>query len=355
MVDRKMGQARDMVPTTRIDVGSPWFEDLEVGQKFSDAPSVTLTDGHAAVHAAVFGDRLRLPLDTALSRAITGRERALAHPNLVCNVAIGQTTEPSGRVIGNLFYRGLVLQRPVFIGDTLRTTTTIAALRQNRPQPNRPATGMAVFEIHVENQRGEIVAHFWRCPMLPCRDPNAATGHNDSFDEIAGELDIARVHAAVPADWDLGEFRKRFSGRHFSDLETGTTFAIESRDTVTCAPEIARMTLNVAGTHTDAGAGSHGQRLVYGGHTISTASAQIVRALPNLVTMIAWRSCDHTAPVFEGDILRTDVEVAGVDALDSTGGLVDLHVRVHAERGADTPRPGEHVQVLDWRPIAWMA
>ncbi len=339
----------------RIDVGSPWFEDLQRGQVFDEAPAVTLTSGHAAFHEAAYADRQRLPLDAELCRSVTGNDRLLANPSLVCNVAIGQTTVPSGRVIGNLFYRGLVLRRPVHLGDTLRTTTTIAALRQNRPKPGRPATGMAVFEMHVENQRGETVLHFWRCPMLPCRSPEVDTGHADSFDAIERELDMDRVRAAVPADWRLDVFRDRLPGMHFAELPEGVTFVVEARDTVTSAPEIARLTLNVAAAHTDAGASAHGRRLVYGGHTISIAAAQVARALPNLVTFVAWRSCDHTAPVFEGDVLRSEVRIDAKHPLPGGAGLVDLHVRVDAERAPGGPQAGEQVQVLDWRAIGVMA
>jgi len=338
----------------RIVIGSPWFEDLERGQVFDDAPAVTLTAGHAALHEAAYGDRLRLPLDGVLSETVTGRTELVAHPNLVCNVAIGQTTFPSGRVRGNLFYRGLVLQRPVHLGDTLRTTTTVAALRQNRPKPGRPATGMAVFEMHVENQRGETVLHFWRCPMLPCRDPEASTGHDDSFDGIASELDMERVRAAVPKDWRLDAYREQLPGIHFDRVRSGDTYVVEGRDTVTCAPEITRLTLNVAGAHLDAGAAAQGRRLVYGGHTISTAGAQLTRALPNLVTFLAWHSCDHTAPVFEGDVLRSEFEIEGTSALEAGGGLVEVRARVFAER-AEGAEGAEEDQVLDWRAIALMA
>lgn len=339
----------------RVAVASPWFEDLSVGQVFDDAPSVTLGDGLAAFHEAVSGDRLRLPLDAQLTRAVTGRDAPLANPSLVCNVAIGQTTGPSQRVLGNLFYRGLVLQQPVFLGDTLRTTTRIAALRQNRPKPGRPATGMAVFEIHVENQRDETVLHFWRCPMLPCRDPQAETGHADSFDAIPAELDLERVRACVPGDWDLAAFRRACAGAHFADVEPGVTYVIEGRDTVTAAPELARQTLNLAFAHSDAAASVYERRLVYGGHTISLAAAHATRALPNLVTLLAWRSCDHTAPVFEGDVLRTEVAVEAAHPLAGGGGLLDLRALVFAERGAQAPEHGRDVSVLDWRVIALMA
>jgi len=232
---------------------------------------------------------------------VTGSARTLAHPNLICNFAIGQTTSPTQRVKGNLFYRGLVLHQPVFVGDTLRTSTKIVALKQNRAKPGHDATGMAVLEIHVDNQRDETILHFWRCAMIPCRDPNATTGASDSFDAIPAELDMEQVEAAAPVEWRLDDFRLENPGDHFEDLAEGSLYRVEARDSVTSAPELARLTLNVAKAHTDAAYSAYGKRLVYGGYTISVASAQIVRALPNLVTLLAWRSCDHTEPVFEGD------------------------------------------------------
>lgn len=334
----------------RVVCDGPYFEDLEPGRLYSDAPSLTLTSGHAAAHQALVGDRLRIALDAELCAAVTGSERPLAHPNLVCDVAIGQSTEPSQRVLGNLFYRGLVLLAPVFIGDTLSTTTEVVALKQNRSRDDGSATGLAVFRIRTQNQRGEQVLDFWRCPMIPLRDAGAETGHTDRFDSIPDELDPDAVAASVPADWDLGAYRERVPGRHFGDVVPGACFEVAGRDTVTAAPELARLTLNVAKAHTDAGATPHGRRLVYGGHTISVAAAQALRALPNLVTILAWRGCDHLAPVFEGDVLATELSVEGVRELDAAGGLVDLRARVSAERAG-----GEVEEALDWSFTALMA
>ena len=110
--------------------GPPYFEDLHVGAVFTDAPALTLTEGHAALHQAICGDRLRLALDRPLGEAVLGAGAPLAHPALVWDVAIGQSTVATGRVIANLFYRGLLLRRPVRLGDTLRTTTEVVAQRE---------------------------------------------------------------------------------------------------------------------------------------------------------------------------------------------------------------------------------
>ena len=121
-----------------MNVGGPWFEDLAVGQEYTDAPALTVTSGHAALHQALVGDRLRLALDAPLAREICSRDVPLAHPNLVCDVAIGQSTGPSQRVRGNLFYRGLVLRRQVFV-DRHEVVRLPSRLREPHPESEAPA------------------------------------------------------------------------------------------------------------------------------------------------------------------------------------------------------------------------
>jgi acyl dehydratase len=336
--------------TSRVDsarvVGGPWFEDFEPGQVFDDAPGLTVTAGHTALHQALVGDRLRLALDAALCREVTGRDRLLAHPNLVCDVAIGQSTEPSQRVRGNLFYRGLVLARPVFVGETLRTRTEIVGLKQNRRRPDAPATGLVAMRVQTSDARGNPVLAFWRCPMIPLRDPEADTGYADDFADIPTALEERRLEAAVPAHWRLDPLRDAAPGPYHEDLVPGQRFVVEAGETVTGAPELARLTLNVATAHTDATRSTHGRRLVYGGHTISVAAAHATRAIPAIATLVAWRSCEHLAPVFEGDVLRTELCVENV----LSTGLVDLRARV------SRARPNRELEpVLDWSFVAVVA
>jgi acyl dehydratase len=120
---------------------------------------------------------------------------------------------------------------------------------------------------------------------------------------------------------------------------------------VDSAPLLARLTLNVAMAHLDAGSAAHGRRLVYGGHTIALAAAQATRAIPGLVTILGWHSADHPAPVFEGDTLRSRIELEDRDPLPDGGELVHLRSRVTAAR-ADGAGDQE---VLDWRFVGVLA
>ena len=337
-----------------ISVGGPWFEDFEVGDRFDDVPAVTVTEAHTVFYQGLFGDRSRLPLDSELSSKVTGRT-GLVNNLLVGNIAIGLSTVPSQRVLGNLFYRGLAFLRPVFVGDTLTATTEVLALRQNRIREGRAASGMVALAIKVTNQRHETVMSFTRCPMIPCRDPAADTSRADSFESIAERLATDLLEEAVP-NWDLKAYRGTVGGPHFEELKEGTIYSAEARDTVTSAPELVRLTLNLAMTHTDVQRSAYAQRLVYGGHTISMAGAQMMRVFPALVSILGWQYCDHTAPVFEGDMLSSHVAVRGLTPLGAgRGGIARLHVTVNAERGAGTPDPGSTVGVLDWELAAHFA
>jgi acyl dehydratase len=315
-------------------VGGPFFEDFSLGQVFTDAPGLTLTAGHAALHQAIVGDRLRLALDAPLAAEVTGADALLAHPALLCDVAIGQSTGASHRVRANLFYRGLVIRRPVFLGDTLRTTTEVVGLKQNKRREGAPATGLVALRIQTATASGETVLDFWRCPMIPLRDPDAVTGHADDF-------------AGIP----LQPLRSAAPPPYAADLAPGDELVVEGGETVSAAPELARLTLNLAMAHTDPSSTADGRALVYGGHTISVAAAAATRAFPALATIVAWESCDHVGPVYEGDVLRTRLTVQGVDPLEE-GALVTLRAVVEALR---SPAYDADERVLDWRFIALMA
>jgi len=331
-------------------IAGPWFEDFNVGDCFADAPSVTVTDAYAAIHQSLFGDRMRLPIDHELSSRVLPSAKPLVNPSLVANIAIGQSTFASQRVMGNLFYRGLIFKSPVFIGDTLKTTTRVVALRQNRIREGRANSGMVALEIQVRNQNDEEVMLFWRCPMIPCRDPEADTGRADSFDSIPEGIDTsALVQSQV--SWNLDIFRK-IPGLHFDELSSGVQYEVEARDTVTSAPELVRLTLNMAMTHTDVSRSVYDRRLVYGGHTISMAAAQLSRAVPNILTICAWRKCDHLGPVYEQDILRSVVTIGDKHPLESGGGLVDIGIEVYAQGSPDSD---EENCVLNWSLVGRFA
>ena len=327
-------------------VGGPYFDDLEVGLVFDEAPALTLTTGMAAAHRAILGDRFRIALDEELSDAVTGRDVPVASPGLVWDVAIGQSTLATHHVKANLFYRGLRFHRFAHLGDTIRTRTEVVGLRMNSAKPGRTPTGMAALRMTSADQDGELLLDFYRCAMLPLSPSADAEGAivGDDLSSV-GAGDVAPWRG--PDGWDLDAYRSRLrGGGGDATMLVGESF-VTSGDVVSSAPELARLTLNIAAVHHDDRIA--GSRLVYGGHTIGLALAQATRALPDMVTVLGWESCDHIGPVHEGDTLSSEITVTALTPL-SRGHALGLRSLVSAERNGEPPR-----QVLDWRFTALIA
>ncbi|ORV64100.1 MaoC family dehydratase [Mycobacterium gastri] len=320
--------------------GGPFFDDLSIGQTFDWASAMTLSSGLAAAHQAIVGDRLRLALDAELCAAVTGEAGPLAHPGLVCNVAIGQSTLVTQRVKANLFYRGLTFHRFPVIGDTVYTRTEVVGLRANTAKPGRAPTGLAALRMTTVDQADRLVLDFYRCAMLPA-GPNWRPDGTPDDDLSTIGAGVTGPAADPTSGWDAEVFRRRVPGPHFDAGIAGSVLH-STADLVSSAPELARLTMNIAATHHDSRVG--GQRLVYGGHTIGLAFAQACRLLPNLVTVLGWEHCDHTGPVREGDTLYSELHVESAQPAGN-GGVLGLRSLVYAVSDAAEPNR----QVLDWR------
>lgn len=329
-----------MITTTASAVRGPFFDELSIGAVFDEAPPVNLTPGLAAVHHAIVGNRMRLALDDELCAAVTGSHGQVS-PALVWDLSIGQSTAVTQKVRANLFYRNLRFQHYPRIGDTLRTVTTVDALRANSDRPGRKRTGMAALHVVTTDQGRRTVLDYWRCAMLPVSAGYEGSLPQDDLGRIGVQEALPENESPVDS-WDLAAFRSRVPGMHFSDVAVGQRWEIEGADVVSSAPELARLSGNVAAVHHDARQAG-GRRLVYGGHTVGIALHQVTRAMPTIVNVLSWESCDHLAPVYEGDALVSTIDVTETRGLDTGGGVADLRVTTTASReDGDVP-------VLDWR------
>jgi acyl dehydratase len=317
-----------------INAEGPYFDELNVGDVFASAPSMTLSAGRAAVHQSIIGSRLRLSLDEELSRRVAGA--ALADPSFVWDVAIGQSTLATRRVVANLFYRGFSFRRLPALGDTLHTRTEVVGLKQNSSKPS----GLAALRVTTCDQEDRLVLDFWRCAMLPLSSPDVETGHTDDLTSVGETADPALLGAIVDG-WNTRLLPEPVPGT----VGAGCRWSLRAGDVVSSAPELARMTLNLAHVHHDAVSLPAG-RLVYGGHTIGLALAQVTRTLPDLVTVAAWHSCDHTGPVREGDTLVCDISIEDERTVTTDLRALTLSVQMYARRDAGSG------QVLDWRLVA---
>ena len=80
---------------------------------------------------------------------------------LMVGLSVGDTT--LGTLVANLGYDKLVMPKPVFIGDTLRATSEVTALKESK---SRPTAGIVTFEHELINQRDEVVVRCLRSALL---------------------------------------------------------------------------------------------------------------------------------------------------------------------------------------------
>jgi len=83
---------------------------------------------------------------------------------LMVGLSVGDTT--LGTLVANLGYDKLTMPGPVFLGDTLRATSEVIALKESK---SRPDAGIVTFLHEAINQRGEVVCRCERAALLKKR------------------------------------------------------------------------------------------------------------------------------------------------------------------------------------------
>lgn len=328
-----------------VPADGPFYDDLEPGMDLEPQPPVTIDVGLAAWYQSIVGEVLPLCLDHRLSARVTGAPQPLASPGLMVNLAVGQSTVATRRAIANLFYRNMRILRPVHVGETLHTRVRVEAMADAKPRDDRPNRGKVLLGIQTTAD-DELVLDCQRCALLPMRGADLP-GHAQDTGRAPDSIDIVEYADLVPASWDASHLPPARQWELNKPLDDIT------RDVVDLATGLARLTHNRAVVHRDAAASAYGQRLVYGGHVQALAQASLTRLDPTIGTVLAWHTCNHLAPAFEGDLLS--FTHALIAEHETTSGLV---VRAFetvgtAHRDASTAPTGvpDTAEVLRWVPV----
>ncbi len=323
----------------------PFYDDLEPGMTLDPQPPVTIDVGLAAWYQSIVGEVFPLCLDHRLSADVTGQPSPLASPGLVVNLAVGQSTVATRRAIANLFYRNMRIARPVHVGETLHTTVRIEAMADAKPRDDRPNRGKVLLGIQTTAD-DDVVLDCQRCALLPIRGSDLP-GHAQDTGRAPDDIDIADYADLVPERWNteaLPLARSWPSGDARSDI---------TRDVVDQATGLARLTHNRAIVHRDASASAYGQRLVYGGHVQALAQASLSRLDPAMGTIVAWHTCNHLAPAFEGDLLSFSHRLIAEHVTDNGVAVRAFETIGVANRTvADGSNLPAEAEVLRWVPVA---
>jgi acyl dehydratase len=129
-----------------------YFEDYEIGStRITFGRTITETD--FVVHAGHTGDFFPHHMDAEFMKTTPFGQR-IAHGTLVFSIGIGLTASVVNPVAFSYGYDRLRFVKPVFIGDTIRTRTTIISKEDD---PKRSGAGRVFERCEVINHRDEVV------------------------------------------------------------------------------------------------------------------------------------------------------------------------------------------------------
>lgn len=129
-----------------------YFEEYSVGDTRSTFGR-TITEADIVIHAGHSGDFFPHHMDEEFCKAQPFGSR-IAHGTMTFAIGVGLTAtviNPHAMTYG---YERLRFPRPVYAGDTIRTTVTISAKTDD---PKRPDYGKVVETTETNNQKGETV------------------------------------------------------------------------------------------------------------------------------------------------------------------------------------------------------
>ena len=141
-----------------------YFEEWQVGDRVEHSISRTVTETDNLLISTLTHNPQPLHLDhEAAAASEFGKPlvNSVFTFGLMIGVSVADTT--LGTLIANLGYDRLTFPKPVFAGDTLRSTSECIALRESK---SRPDAGIVTWAHKCFNQRGELVCECTRSALL---------------------------------------------------------------------------------------------------------------------------------------------------------------------------------------------
>lgn len=297
-----------MSNTAKINSGR-YFEDFVLNEVIQHATPRTITDGDCALYIALTGARNPLHCSVPFAQSLEYKTTPV-DDLLAFHIAFGKTVpDISVNAIANLGYADVRFTQPVFVGDTLTTSSEVIGLKQNSNgksgvvwvrstsvnQNNLPVIGWVRW-VMVHKKDASSVAPATVVPDLPVF-VSAKQLKLPSYLETHDEISNVTGGQFFWEDYQVGERLNHPAGMTINDSDH------------TLATKLYQ---NNARLHFDAHLMQNtaiGKRLVYGGVVISACRALSYEGLENALSILAINGGTHVNPTFAGDTIYTMTEV----------------------------------------------
>ncbi len=141
-----------------------YFDQFSIGQRFVHEIRRTVTDMDNMLFSSLTYNPAAIHIDHEYAKS-TEFGRPLMNSIFTLGLVIGLSVQDTtlGTTVANLGMSKTIFPKPVFAGDTLRSTTTVIDLR---PSKSRAGQGIVTFEHDGLNQRDEIVCRTLRAALM---------------------------------------------------------------------------------------------------------------------------------------------------------------------------------------------
>ena len=306
-----------------------FFEDYAVGDVIRHAVPRTLSGGERALYHALYPARHALYSSDQFAQSC-GLRGSPIDDMIVFHTVFGKTVpDISLNAVANLGYAEARFLKPVWAGDTLRSTSEVIGVKQN----SNGKTGVVWVRTRGLNQHDDVVLEYVRWVMVRKNNLDAPAPQA-VIPELSDVVPASELN--VPTGLDLNAYDTELAGEahRLGDYAVGEIIDHVDGVTVEEAEHMlaTRLWQNTAKVHFDATNRPDGKRLIYGGHVISMARALSFNGLANAQIIAGINSGAHANPCFAGDTIRAWSEVLDT-AQTAVPGVGAIRLRLVATKG----------------------
>jgi len=308
-----------------------FFEDYSVGETIAHAVPRTVSGGERALYHALYPARHALYSSDAFAQSC-GLPASPIDDLASFHVVFGKTVpDISLNALANLGYAEGRWLKPVYPGDTLRSTSEVIGLKQN----SNGKSGVVWVRTKGENQRGETVMDYVRWVMVRKRDAGSAAPET-TIPDLKPVLEASDLVVPEGLEFTNYDFTLAGEPHRWGDYEVGETIDHVDGVTVEEAEHMmaTRLWQNTAKVHFDATLREDGNRLIYGGHVISMARTLSFNGLANAQMIVGLNGGAHANPCYSGDTIKAWSEVLD-KAETGAPGVGALRLRLVATKGGE--------------------
>lgn len=286
-----------------------YFEHFKLGQVIHHATPRTITDGECALYIALTGARQPMHCATPVAQSLGYREKPV-DDLLAFHIAFAKTVpDISVNAVANLGYADVRFLRPVYVGDTLNTISTVIGLKQN----SNGQAGVVYVRSESRNQHSEVVLSWVRWVIVHKHDLDAPAPETviPTLPDVVSPKQLAIPRFLQPTQLSS---HTTGSARLWDDYRVGDRIDHPAGMTVDDSDHTLATKLyqNNARLHFDdlmMQDSAFGRRLMFGGHVISVCRALSYDGLENGLSIVAINGGTHCHPSFGGDTFYAVTEV----------------------------------------------